>query len=95
MKVISILKEDYKGIKRGTKGTIVLHYDDQNYELKQIGDEFMICLMWVISIKKIIYESTKDKNGDNKQSLKNLKRIFALQTIHFIISRRNICEKLF
>lgn len=55
----------------------------------------MICLMREIPIKKIIYESTKDKNGDNKQSLKNLKRLFALHTINLIISRRNICEKLF
>ena len=44
----------------------------------------MICLMRVIhDVKKIIYEFTKDKNGDNKQSLKNLKRLFALQNTFY------------
>lgn len=35
------LKEDYKGISRGTRGTIVLLYDDKNCEVEffdKVGD---------------------------------------------------------
>lgn len=31
------LKEDYKEIRRGTKGTIVLLYDDKNCEVEFFG----------------------------------------------------------
>lgn len=40
------LKEDYKEIRKGTKGTIVLLYDDKNGEV-EFFDIDEIRLMWL------------------------------------------------